>query len=382
MKNKKTGIWLWILINTVLLLAVMELGLRAANLKFKFLPLGTPAWVKFSPTVHYEIQPHFSGEIYYTPAQINSYGLRGPEFNLDKGDTLRIICLGNSCTFGNGVFYQETFCHLLDRKLRSKLQGKAQVIDAGIPGYSSYQGLKYLQEKILTLKPDWLIVSFGFNDRRGVVDASWKDSEEFFQRDYQKYQKINFLRQSYIFRLCELLIPEEKRLPKIIGYEVRVDTVQFRKNLEKIAEIAIINNISLIFLGIPDNPRLINPYYTSQEFMDKDNVYQARFTVEKMAGIYSRLARWRFNQRVKTEGLKIDTLSLTDDVMTFNGGLPLFTADEYNEIMKEVANRYDFHYLDLESILNDSDYVDFIHLNNKGAEKVAEKLEEMILKIK
>jgi len=38
------------------------------------------------------------------------------------------------------------------------------VINAGVPGYTSFQGVRYLEEEGLGLRPDLVIACFGFND--------------------------------------------------------------------------------------------------------------------------------------------------------------------------------------------------------------------------
>ena len=41
---------------------------------------------------------------------------------------------------------------------------QTEVINAGVPGYTAFQGMRYLRRDGLKLKPDLVIASFGFND--------------------------------------------------------------------------------------------------------------------------------------------------------------------------------------------------------------------------
>ncbi|MEE3329663.1 MAG: GDSL-type esterase/lipase family protein [Myxococcota bacterium] len=77
---------------------------------------------------------------------------------------LRVLALGDSCTFGLGVDDSATWPAQLQGMLES--QGvDAEVINAGVPGYTAFQGLRWLETQGLALKPDVLVVIFGFNDR-------------------------------------------------------------------------------------------------------------------------------------------------------------------------------------------------------------------------
>jgi len=106
--------------------------------------------------------------------RINSQGFRGPEFSVEKpGGVFRIVCLGDSVTYGFKVDNDECYPALL-----LKFQGnpeQMEVINAGVPGYSSLQGMRQLERDVLSLAPDLLIVSFGNND---ILDApTMRDSE-------------------------------------------------------------------------------------------------------------------------------------------------------------------------------------------------------------
>jgi lysophospholipase L1-like esterase len=75
----------------------------------------------------------------------------------------RVLALGDSCTFGLGVEDDATWPAQLERALRT--QGiDAEVVNAGVPGYSAFQGMRFLETRGLSLEPDVVVVTFGFND--------------------------------------------------------------------------------------------------------------------------------------------------------------------------------------------------------------------------
>ena len=101
--------------------------------------------------------------------RINSLGLRGPEFAIPKPPgVLRILCLGDSATFGiQGVMpsiydgnYPETLASLLSARGATRIE----IVNAGVIGYSSSHGLRFLATTGLDLEPDIVTVRFGFND--------------------------------------------------------------------------------------------------------------------------------------------------------------------------------------------------------------------------
>ena len=337
-KKRVFGIFLGIG-NGVLFLILLEIGVRIYDKERLFLPPPAPAWISFSPTLHYQMKPGFSGEIYRAPVEINSYGLRGGEFSVEKADTFRIVCMGNSCTFGNEVKLSETYPYILERRLKQKLGEKVQVINAGIPGYSSYQGKILWSEKIAALKPDVVIVSYGFNDRRTVPDAEWQDGEAFFRRDAKAQSRMEFFRKSYLCRWLLQIFNLDENIPKIEGYTVRVEKEKYLANLADIAGEVRTSGAKVLFLGIPDRNNLRDFYQQADSLMKAGDYQIVRERLESSQNIYSRMMRHRFNQRVDSLLADITKLEEGPDVMAFHGGLPVFTAGEYNAVMRTAAEK-------------------------------------------
>jgi len=75
----------------------------------------------------------------------------------------RVLALGDSCTFGLGVDDAQTWPALLQRLLGSAAE-PARVINAGVPGYTAFQGRRLLGSRGRELAPDVIVATFGFND--------------------------------------------------------------------------------------------------------------------------------------------------------------------------------------------------------------------------
>jgi lysophospholipase L1-like esterase len=99
------------------------------------------------------------------------------EVQRNSGRRFRIVCLGNSVTFGYRVpvsfreapqdfdHRAQPFPALLQERLLAEHPGQSiEVISMAVPGYSTYHGLNWLRREIGWLDPDLVVVHFGFND--------------------------------------------------------------------------------------------------------------------------------------------------------------------------------------------------------------------------
>ena len=186
--TKRTPFWIKIIgvsIPLFLFIAVSELALHLVDPDFyyknQFFPINRdidfPEIYKKDADLFWRFRENIttrSKQFSYLTYQINSAGYRGPEFEREKNG-YRILALGNSCTFGWGVEEEQTWVRQLDRILGSRLNNdRYEVINAGVPGYSSHQGRIAFAKKLAVLKPDMVLVMFGWNDHwaagKGITD--------------------------------------------------------------------------------------------------------------------------------------------------------------------------------------------------------------------
>ncbi|MGQ0552922.1 MAG: SGNH/GDSL hydrolase family protein [Planctomycetota bacterium] len=101
------------------------------------------------------------------PLDINAYGLRDPrELTLPKpAGTYRLVCLGDSFTFGVEVPHEHVTAQVLERSLTARLPTrKVEVWNAGVSGYNSCQERLWLKYYGWALEPDLVTVGFVMND--------------------------------------------------------------------------------------------------------------------------------------------------------------------------------------------------------------------------
>jgi lysophospholipase L1-like esterase len=100
--------------------------------------------------------------------KVNSLGYRGQEFSINKpGGVFRIVCSGNSITFGEAATNESTaYPAVLEKVIRERgeIDRPVEVINAGVMGYTSYQCLVDLKTRLYALQPDLMILCTGWND--------------------------------------------------------------------------------------------------------------------------------------------------------------------------------------------------------------------------
>lgn len=100
------------------------------------------------------------------PVHINRFGLRGPDFEIaKKPDTFRLVTMGESSTFGFMVDDDETYPMRLQETLDRRLgDGKVEVINAGLPYYTTEDMSILLRQLVAGMGPDLITFYIGYND--------------------------------------------------------------------------------------------------------------------------------------------------------------------------------------------------------------------------
>jgi lysophospholipase L1-like esterase len=87
---------------------------------------------------------------------------------------LRVLFLGDSCTFGSGLLPEESYVQQVERTLAERLGRPVECVNAGVPGWSLWQGVRAYERLWPALQPDLVAVCFGWNDGSrwdGLSDA-------------------------------------------------------------------------------------------------------------------------------------------------------------------------------------------------------------------
>ena len=108
-----------------------------------------------------------------TQVQISNQGLRDIEHMIPKPEgEQRLVCLGDSTTFGWGVEMEDGFC----ARLNSLLGAPWTTVNLGVPGYNSSQEVRRLETVGLAFSPDIVLVLFDGNDYQPPLDYGGANS--------------------------------------------------------------------------------------------------------------------------------------------------------------------------------------------------------------
>jgi len=114
----------------------------------------------------YELKPSLDTCYYGVRVTTNRDGFRaaGELARPKPGNAYRILLLGDSQTFGQGVAFEDTFGELLARSLAEDTARTVEVINTGVDGYNTVQEAAVLRARGLGLEPDCILVLFIGND--------------------------------------------------------------------------------------------------------------------------------------------------------------------------------------------------------------------------
>lgn len=212
-----------------------------------------------------EREQNFPDREYYGTVRwgVNASGFRGPE--AERGKPL-VVFVGSSVTFGWGVRAEDTFAEGIRQRLRRESGGGWDVLNGGVPGYSSYQCLALLQK--LVHENDVAVIFFeaGIND--GVPSSGAPDSA--FAMSRRGVIPPSLVRSSNALLMLYLLARgggsleagEERPEAGFYGTSLhrpghsRVPREEFLANLDLVRELAAEEGARLYFLF----PALYNEY--------------------------------------------------------------------------------------------------------------------------
>jgi lysophospholipase L1-like esterase len=120
----------------------------------------------------------------------NSLGYRNDEISLEKpSNVYRIVALGGSSTYDVRIEdNQKTFTAQLEKLLKEQYgYQNVEVINAGVPGYNSWEMLINLEFRVLDLDPDLIIIYEGTNDvhARLVEPSSYRGDDSGRRQPWQ-----------------------------------------------------------------------------------------------------------------------------------------------------------------------------------------------------
>ena len=276
--------------------------------------------------------------------RINSLGFLGEEVSSPQPEgTIRIVTLGGSITFGMweswpGINEIDGYPDTVRELLASNSLERVQIINAGVIGYNSSNGLRLFKTRVLDLEPDVITVKFGFNDFSRLNDpeihiedpsngpAGWI----FYNLDNWRIVRLG----AHIGQKLNAGTHENKTH--------QVSPLEFENNLELFIKEARERGIRILFIDTPMSaPKTLT--LKAEKFFTE---YTGTGSMEELREIHE-----EYQAIIKK--------------VTESENVPLLeTKDQFNELNQTVFSRNDL-----------------IHPNDKGARLIGELLYEKLIEL-
>jgi len=250
-------------------------------------------YLSYSPTPNYR-----KGKTFH-----NSLGYRNDEFSVEKpAGVYRIVVLGGSSTYDVRIEDNvKTYAAQLEKLLKEEYgYQNVQVINAGVPGYNSWEILVNLEFRVLDLDPDLVIIYEGTNDVHArLVEPSAYRGDDSGRRKAWQVPHVDLWEHSALLRIVSRMMnitrqvgvddfvssptylswPFESRLREnnLDPTEILKENppVYFRRNLENMIAVAEEHDTKIMFATWAYSPYL-NDYasegYSQQGFQENNSV--------------------------------------------------------------------------------------------------------------
>lgn len=158
----------------------IDLGLRVLYPQVPIITLDARLGTSLRPNL--SVRKTFGGHERVVTVTTNAMGLRGAEVPADKPRGVRrILALGDSFTFGDGVQLDETWPRQLEARLN--VAGRQyEVVNAGVGGYGTAHELLMSGALVPSVQPD--LVVLGFSVVNDVLDNLCVDEASYGPRSH------------------------------------------------------------------------------------------------------------------------------------------------------------------------------------------------------
>jgi lysophospholipase L1-like esterase len=219
-------------------------------------------------------------------------GYRSDEFTLEKpSGVYRIVALGGSSTYDVSIKDNaDTFTAQLERLLKEDYgYQNVQVINAGVPGYNSWEILVNLEFRVLDLDPDLVIIYENTNDVHArMVEPSAYSGDDLGRRQAWQVPPVALWEHSALLRIVSRMMNTSRQVsiddfvssPTYVSwpYEYRLSEdnldpseilkenppIYFRRNLENMSAIAKEHDVTILLTTWAYSPYLKD--YAAQDY--------------------------------------------------------------------------------------------------------------------
>lgn len=208
----------------------------------------------------------------------NGQGFRGTEevSVINRNNAVRILIVGDSCSFLGRKLYAD-FLH--DQLSRNFPDTQFEIINASVPGYTSFQG-KMLLKQLMQYKPQYACIYFGWNDH-WIIPSGYSDQ---FHYDLIHSPKL--------IQLARIMMA---RVTDMRNYRVPLDA--YRANLAAMVNELKENGVIPVLIGAPSGyngkgmPDWAYGFYRQYYRMTADEIRKIPETHKAYAAAAAEVAR-------------------------------------------------------------------------------------------
>ena len=195
----------------------------------------------------------------------NSLGIRNKEISFKKlTNTKRILALGDSYIWGDGLHESELITVKLEKQLDSLFEKRIEVINAGIAAFNTKDEYHQLIRLLPIYKPDLVILFFFTNDLLTKNDTkqyiSWKVKTNMFLRANSKFYAFMYYvikgSLNSVVKVPEFLLPSDY----FDFSDSNLGWVNFKKYFLEIKNFCLQNDSRFVFVLIPTLTNLDSSY--------------------------------------------------------------------------------------------------------------------------
>lgn len=174
--------------------------------------------------------------------RINTWGYRDVEHAMSKGPGVwRIMLLGDSFTFGEGVLFEDIYARVLADSLTGTTRDgrEVEILNLGIPGITTGHELLTLMRMAPAIQPDLVIVQWHTNDILGEKakwQPLWEEHHTMYERSerYEWSAAVHLVWSQY----------EQWRLRRLKRMLVDATYAEFHSNDRNLMQIKALNKVA------------------------------------------------------------------------------------------------------------------------------------------
>ena len=393
--KRRTGHIFKISMITLAIVAILECSCRLYDhmtgweAPDPFINIPETQWCRPDPVLKWVMEPNSQEIVFEMPVTVGDQGLRCTDFGKKPENTFRVLTLGDSVVFGYQVTCKESFAGRLGPLLEAAIgSGSVEVIAAGVPGYTSYQGLRWLERWGARTESDLIVAAFSFNDRRRSTNfLGLPDGPLVFLADYIQLQAVTHIHPyashlSFYRHLFHAFSadPWSSRPMDLDRVTPRVPPDRFVENLREIGRFGAKHKIPCLFFILPDNPDEIKFLRLAEESFSRSGPREALRMIREHDPfqIFTAL-QWKKEIELlrrmgdhKTAERRLGQYGETS-LMSFGGNL-LYEASVHWKLVSSTPDLAPL-LIDLDPVLPDgSFYLDFCHPGSAGHRAIARTL--------